>query len=54
MHRLTVLLGDFVMWQMGMKIERRDVHEEAQLVNVTKRRERCNLLCAFDLLGRRP
>jgi hypothetical protein len=31
MHRLAVLLGDFVVWQMGMKIEGRDVFEETQL-----------------------
>ena len=49
MHRLAVLIGDFVVWQMGMKIESWDVFEEAQLVNVAERRERCYFLCTFDL-----
>src|SRR5205823_11625830 len=49
MHRLAVLLGDFVVWQMGMKIESWDVFKEAQLINVAERGERCDLLGAFDL-----
>ena len=49
MHRLTILLGDFVVRQMRMKIERGDVLKEAQFVDVAERRERCDLLCAFDL-----
>jgi hypothetical protein len=49
MYRLTILLGDLVVWQMRMKIERWDVLKEAQFVDVAERRERCDLLCAFDL-----
>ena len=47
MDRLAVS-GELVVRQMWMKIERRDVVEEAELVEVPERRERRDLLRAFD------
>ena len=52
MDRLGVLGGQLVVRQMRMEIERRDVLEQAQLVDVPKGGQRRDLLGAFD--DRRP
>src|SRR6266487_33244 len=48
MDRPTVLFGDFVVRQMRMEIQRGDVLEQAQLVNVPESRDRRDVLRAFD------
>src|SRR5258708_4019604 len=41
--------GNFVVREMRMEVQRRDVFEQAQLVDVAESRERRDLLCAFYL-----
>jgi hypothetical protein len=40
LHRLTVFVGNFVVRQVWMKIERGDIREEAELVKVSESRKR--------------
>ena len=48
MDRLAVLFSNFVVRQVRMEVERRNVVEQAELVDVAKRGQRRNLLRAFD------
>ena len=48
MDRLAVFFGNCVVRQMRMEVQCRNVLEQAELVNVPKRGERRELLCAFD------
>jgi hypothetical protein len=47
LHRLAVLVGNFIVRQVWMKIECGDVCEEAELVKIPKRRKRGNLIRVF-------
>ena len=48
MDRLAVLLGDLVMRQVRMEIQRRNVVEESQLVDVPEGRKRRDLIRVCD------
>ena len=53
-HRFAVLLSNFIVRQVWMKVERRDICEQAELIKVPKLGKPRDLIRTLDACGTKP